>query len=48
MEKMIESCLRYFDFMWKRSVEAPVKRVNQMEDNPIARVEVEGDHMLMV
>lgn len=36
-EKMEESCLRWFDHVMKRTVEALVKRIDQIEDSLIVR-----------
>ena len=36
VEKMVESCLRWFDHVWRTPVEAQVKSVDQMEGSPIA------------
>ncbi|KAF1859879.1 hypothetical protein Lal_00028062 [Lupinus albus] len=37
VEKIVESCLRWFEHMWRRPVETLVSRVDQMEANPIPR-----------
>lgn len=41
---MVESRLRWFEHVCRRSVEASLKRVDQMEDSSVVRLlEVEGD-----
>ena len=37
VEKMVESRLRWFGHVWRRSVDAPVRRVDQMEDSPVVK-----------
>ena len=37
IEKLVKSRLRWFEHVQRRLVEAPVRRVDQMEDNPIIR-----------
>ncbi|KAF1880112.1 hypothetical protein Lal_00022241 [Lupinus albus] len=37
VEKMVESHLRWFGHVWRRPVEALVKRVDQMEASPVPR-----------
>lgn len=37
VEKMAESCLRQFALVWRRLVKALLRRVDQMEDNPITK-----------
>lgn len=37
MKKLIKSCLRWFGQVWRRLSEAKVKRIDQMENSPIAR-----------
>ncbi|KAF1872383.1 hypothetical protein Lal_00016681 [Lupinus albus] len=34
---MVESCLGWFGYLWRRPVEAPIRRVDQMEASPIPR-----------
>ena len=34
---MVESHLRWFGHVWRRLVEAPIRKVNQMEGSLIAR-----------
>lgn len=33
VDKMVESCFRWFSYVWRRSVEALVRRVDQMKGN---------------
>ena len=40
VEKMVESSLKWFGHVWRRLIEAPVKRADQMEGSPI---DIEGD-----
>ena len=37
IEKMVESCLRWVDHVWRRPTETLVREVGQMENSPIAR-----------
>ena len=37
VKKMVEFCLRWFGHMWRSPVETPARRVDHMEDSPIAR-----------
>ena len=37
IEKLVETRLRWFGHVQRRPLEAPVRRVDQMEDNPIIR-----------
>lgn len=36
-EKMLESYLRWFGYVGRRPIEALVRRVDQMKDNPIIK-----------
>lgn len=35
---MVESCIRWFGHVWRGLVEASIRRVDQIEYNPIVRV----------
>ena len=37
VEKMVEPSLEWFGNVWRRLIEAPVKKVDQMEGSPIDR-----------
>ena len=37
VEKMVESRLRWFGHVWRRSVDAPIRQVDQIEDSPVVR-----------
>ena len=37
VEKMIEARLRWFGHVWRKSVEASLRRVDQMKGSPVAR-----------
>ena len=37
VEKVVESCIRWFGHLWKRLEKVPVRRMDQMDDSPIAK-----------
>lgn len=37
VEKMVESPLKWFVYVWRRSSEASIKKVERIEDSPLNR-----------
>ena len=37
VEKMVECCLMWFEPVWKRLVEAPVRRIDLMDGRPVVK-----------